>query len=158
MDDSILREQLVNLLNGGQAYVPPGDALKEIRPELRHTSPAPGFHSIWEILEHLRIAQEDILRYTMDASWQSPEWPDGYWPKDIEKVTDEMWEMTVKNFNACLSELQDLAQNKSIDLTSRISHAGEHTYLREILIAADHNAYHIGQIVQARKLLNNWPK
>jgi uncharacterized damage-inducible protein DinB len=158
MNDTALRENLVELLRGAHAHASAEQALKGVSPDRRGIRPATGLHSIWEELEHLRIAQEDILRYTLDASWQSPDWPAGYWPAEADSVTDEMWNASVSGFFSDLEELIKLAEDTSIDLTAKIPHSERHTYLREILLAADHNAYHLGQIVQARKLLGDWPR
>ena len=156
MDDSVLRSQLAGLLRGGEAHVKAETALANVASHVRNVPPAAGVHSVWEELEHLRIAQEDILRYTIDASWESPKWPDGYWPAATEKVTDEMWQESIAAFFADLEELIILAQDTKVDLTAKIPHGEGQTYLREILLVADHNAYHLGQIVQARKLLGDW--
>jgi len=157
VDDLVLREQLVNLLRGGQAHATAKQALDGLKPELRNVRPVNGEHSIWEELEHLRLAQEDILRYTLDASWISPPFPEGYWPKATESLTEEMWSASVAAFFADLEEVIQLAQNPDVDLTAEIPHGENgHTYLREILLVADHNAYHLGQIVQMRKALGNW--
>lgn len=157
MNDTALRESLVELLRGGHAHASAEQALKDVAPELRARRPSPDAHSVWEELEHMRIAQEDILRYTLDSSWQSPDWPAGYWSAQIETVTDEMWDESVSGFFSDLEELITLAKDESRDLTARIPHGEGRTYLREILLAADHNAYHLGQIVQARKILGDWP-
>jgi len=159
MDEKVLRKTVVNLLKGGQAYVTSEKALEDLDEEVINIYPKDGIHSIWQELEHMRISQEDILKYTVDPSWKSPKWPDSYWPHFNEKVSWERWKSSVSKFNLNLNELVDLAINSKIDLTSQIPH-GEpgHTYLREILLAADHNAYHLGQIVLLRKLLNAWRK
>jgi DinB family protein len=157
MQDSVLREQLVQLLRGGEAHVKAEAALADVNTQFRNVRPAADVHSIWEELEHLRIAQEDILRFTVDPKWKSPEWPAGYWPAKVDGVTDEVWNDSIRRFFADLEELIELVQNSSIDLTARIPHAKSQTYLREILLVTDHNAYHLGQIVQARKLLGDWP-
>ena len=156
MDDAILRESLVKLVRGKQAHLSVRQAIEGLKPELRHVRPQTGVHSVWEDFEHMRIAQEDILRYTLDAAWQSPEWPGGYWPLPADGVTDEMWEASVKAFFADLEEVITLVSDTSIDLTASIPHGEGQTYLREVLLVADHNAYHLGQIVQTRKLLGDW--
>lgn len=156
MDESVLRAQLIELLLGGQAHIKPESALADVGPQFRNLRPAAEVHSVWEELEHMRIAQEDILRYTIDASWKSPKWPDGYWPADTDSVTDARWQASVTAFFADLEELVTLVQNRELDLTARIPHGEGQTYIREILLVADHNAYHLGQIVQARKLLGDW--
>lgn len=156
MDDSVIREQLLKLLVGGEAHVKPDKALAGVAPQVRNTRPSANTRSVWEELEHLRIAQEDILRYTIDSSWESPEFPEGYWPPEGQTVTDEMWKESVDRFLADLEEVVRLAQEPKLDLTARIPHGEWRTYLRQILLIADHNAYHIGQIVQTRKLLGDW--
>lgn len=157
MQDANLRKNLIELLQGGQAHVPPKLALSGLKPKLRNVRPADDIHSVWEELEHIRLAQEDILRYTLDASWRSPKWPEGYWPVPGETLTEEMWDATVSGFFADLEEVIKLVQDSNLDLTAKIPHGEGRTYLREVLLVADHNAYHFGQIVQTRKMLGNWP-
>ena len=96
----------------------------------------------------MRLAQEDILRYTLDPSWESPEWPDGFWPSDSDKMTEEVLKNSVSGFFRDLDELIAIVKNPEFDLTSQIPHGEGHTYLREILLVADHNAYHLGKIVR----------
>jgi uncharacterized damage-inducible protein DinB len=156
MKDSVLREHLVELLRGGQAHVSPEKALTDIDPKLRSVAPARVLHSVWEELEHIRIAQEDILRYTLDASWKSPEWPSGYWPAKLESLTEQSWSASVSSFFADLEEVIGIVRDESRDLTASIPHGEGRTYLRQILLVADHNAYHFGQIVQTRKALGDW--
>lgn len=157
MNDAILRKNVLELLQGGQAHIGARKVLSGLKPELRHVRPAECLHSVWEELEHIRIAQEDILRYTLDSSWQSPSWPDEYWPAPGDHPTEEQWSNSVSAFFADLDEVMALAQNPDIDLTAQIPHGEGRTYLREIFLVADHNAYHLAQIVQIRKLLGNWP-
>ena len=149
MDDKVLREELVELLKGGQAHSTLEEVLKELDPKLCNKQPQNGIRSAYEELEHMRLAQEDILRYTLDPSWESPEWPEGFWPSDNDVMTEEILKNTVSGFFSDLDELIALVQNPEIDLTSQIPHGeGGHTYLREILLVADHNAYHLGKIVR----------
>jgi len=156
MDDSVLREQLVELMRGGEAHVKAASALADVNPVLRNVRPPADVHSVWEELEHMRIAQEDILRYTLDPSWKSPSWPEGYWPSRIESVTDEVWTASVDGLAAGIEDVIKLIQDSEVDLTGKIPHGDWRTYLRQILLVADHNAYHLGQIVQARKVLGDW--
>jgi uncharacterized damage-inducible protein DinB len=111
-------------------------------------------HSIRQILEHLRIAQEDILRYTLDSSWQSPEFPAGYWGSS--ESGDEAWSRSLSRFFSDLDEVIGLVEDPRLDLTAEIPHGEGRTYLREVLLVADHNAYHLGQIVQIRKVIGDW--
>ena len=157
MNDSVLRDSLVGLLREGHAHVSVVKALEGVSSQIRNKRPAAEVHSVWEELEHLRLAQEDILRYTLDPAWQSPPWPEGYWPAKGETVSEEMWKRSVSLFLKDLDEMVKLVRDPSVDLTAIIPHTSGHTYLREILLAADHNAYHVGQIVQARRLLGDWP-
>lgn len=158
MDDIVLREVLLKLLRGGEAHLKPEAALAGVSPGIRSVRPASNVHSVWEELEHLRLAQEDILRYAMDASWKSPDFPDGYWPPEGQIPTDEMWEASVKGFLSNLEEVIALVQDSSVDLTSKFPHGEWRTYLRQVLVVAVHNAYHLGQLVQARKLQGDWPE
>jgi uncharacterized damage-inducible protein DinB len=157
MNDSIIRRSLVELLQGGHAHVNARQALDSPRPENRNARPGGVEHSVWELLEHLRIAQEDILRYTLDANWISPGWPDGYWPTETDP-TEEQWLNSVSQFFADLDEVIELVKDAELDLTSEVPHGEGRTYLRQVMLVADHNAYHIGQIVQVRKALRDWPE
>jgi uncharacterized damage-inducible protein DinB len=156
MNDSILRKNLVELLRGGHAHLTPEHALNGLSPALRNVRPANSPHSVWENLEHMRLAQEDILRYTIDASWVSPDFPEGYWPKETGELTEEAWAASVTAFITDLEEVVKLVEDRNLDLTAEIPHGEGRTYLREILLVADHNAYHLGQIVQIRKSLGDW--
>ena len=156
MNDTVIREGLVALLTKGQAHVMPRKALAKISAKARASRPLPGLHSVWDQLEHMRIAQEDILRYTLDSSWKSPAFPAGYWPEPVDVVADEAWTASVARFLADLEEVAALARNPAIDLTAVIPHGEGRTYLRQILLVADHNAYHVGEIVQIRKALGEW--
>jgi uncharacterized damage-inducible protein DinB len=155
MDDRRLRADLVELLEGGSAHLRWERALQGLAPELRAASAGPGLRTIWELFEHMRIAQEDILRYTRDPGWKSPEWPEGYWPS-VRKPTDAQWRRSVAGFRRDLSDVIALVRDRKVDLTARIPHGEGRTALREVLLVADHNAYHLGQIVQARRRLGAW--
>jgi mRNA-degrading endonuclease HigB of HigAB toxin-antitoxin module len=157
MNQIVLRKELENLLLGGQAFVTFDQAVKNVKKASRNKRLSKEIHSVWENLEHMRIAQEDILKYCINPDWKSPEWPKGYWPAGNGIIDDNKWNATTNSFINDRQELIKLVQNEKIELISVIPHTKEHTYLREILIAAEHNAYHIGQIVIARKLLNDWP-
>lgn len=156
MTDTVLRKNLVELLQGGHTHASADLVLANVGAGARSRRPAPELHSVWEELEHMRIAQEDIIRYTLDPDWKSPEWPAGYWPAKDSAVSDQMWSESVGRFFADLDEVIKLVENTAIDLTSEIPHGEGRTYLRQVLLVADHNSYHLGQIVQARKLLGDW--
>ena len=155
MHEENLRKSLADFLNKALAHAAVKDAINNIKPELRNVQPQKGIHSVWEEFEHMRITQEDILRYTLDSNWKSPKWPDEYWP-DNEKFNDKAWNDSVKKFFSDLDEVIKLTKNSKIDLTSEIPHGEGRTYLRELLLIIDHNAYHCGQIILVRKFLNDW--
>ena len=155
MGEENLRKSLSEFLNKALAHATVKNTIDNLKEELRNVKPQEGIHSVWELFEHMRIAQEDILRYTLDKNWKSPKWPEGHWP-DNNKLTDKIWDESVKKFFADLDELNKLTRNPKIDLTSEIPHGEGRTYLREILLVIDHNAYHSGQIVIVRKMLNDW--
>ena len=156
MKDQVLRENLIELLSSEQAHITAKRALNVNNLELCNVRPRTGVHSVWELLEHMRIAQEDILRYTLEASWESPAWPDGYWPVVRGELTEEMWAASVSSFFADLDEVVKLVRDPDIDLLAVIPHGEGRTYLREVLLVADHNAYHLGQIIQTRKTIGDW--
>ena len=158
MQDSVLRKNIIALLEGGQAYVTVKKALAGMKAKNRNLRPQSKVRSVWEQFEHMRIAQEDILLYTLDAKWKSPAWPEGYWPDSGKRLTETMWSASVKKFFADLRELMNLVKNPRTDLTAEIPHGEGRTYLRQVLLAADHNAYHTGQIVAIRKMLGDWPE
>jgi uncharacterized damage-inducible protein DinB len=151
-----LRKHLVNSLKGGQAFVTIEKALDNISPEVRHKKPNEYLHTIWEELEHMRIAQEDILQYMINPEWQSPKWPDGYWAEPIETLSDEKWSDTYNGFIKDFNRIIDLANDPEIDPLAIIPHTTAHTYFREFCIIVEHNAYHVGKIVDIRKALNDW--
>ncbi len=148
MNDNALRKELIELLKGGQAHATLEDVLNGLKPELCNKRPQQGTRSVYEELEHMRLAQEDILRYTLDPAWESPEWPDGFWPSNNDKMTEKILSGSVSQFFKDLDELIALVKNTKLDLTSKIPHGEGHTYLREVLLVADHNAYHLGKIAR----------
>jgi DinB superfamily len=150
MNDSILRDQLVELLKGEHAHISLGAALRGL--PRKHRGQRRGPHTPWQLLEHMRLAQEDILRYTLDPTWKSPSFPEGYWPKR-PVPTDAEWKASVKAFRKDLDELVAFVREPKTDLTARLPHGEGRTYLRQVLLVADHNSYHLGQLVQARKQL-----
>ena len=151
-----LRDQLVAMLTGENAHANFDSAVKDMPPAQRGARPAPDSHSPWELLEHLRIAQWDILEFSRNPAHQSPEWPGGYWPQSPELPDAAAWDRSVAAFRADLKATADLVSNPATDLFARIPHGEGQTILREALLVADHNAYHIGQLVLIRKLLGDW--
>jgi hypothetical protein len=156
MNDSLLRKNLIEMLRGEPTHISVKNALDGINPENLNKRILKNPHSIWDLFEHMRISQEDILRYTLDPNWVSPSWPEGHWPDPGEKAGIEMLENSIKKFNHDLNEVIDLVNNRTIDITSEIPHGEGRTFLREILLIIDHNSYHLGQIVSLRKMLGDW--
>ena len=154
--DFILRNHLISLISAEQAHINLEGALKGLKKENRIKQPSKNVHSIWEEVEHIRISQEDILYYIVNPNWVSPEWPEKYWPIKSTLVSDDIWQVSIDKIFSTQEELIQIIKDESIDLTGIIPHTKSHTYLREILLAADHNAYHLGQIVIIRKLLGDW--
>ena len=154
MDDKALRKELIVLLKGGQAHATLDEVLNDLKPELCNKRPQGRTRSVYEELEHMRLAQEDILRYTLDPEWVSPEWPDGFWPSDNDEMTEEILSNTVSQFFSDLDEVIALVKNPEFDLTELIPHGEGHTYMREVLLVADHNAYHLGKIVRTLSQLS----
>jgi hypothetical protein len=154
--DAALRKQLLELLNGGNAHATFDAAVKNLPPAMRGKRPRGAEHSPWEILEHLRIAQRDILEFSHNAKHQSPEWPSGYWPKRAAPPDAKAWDKSVRAFRKDLKAMCDLVAGHSTDLYVRIAHGDGQTILREALLAADHNAYHLGEMVLVRRLLGAW--
>ena len=151
-----LKIHLINSLKGGQAFAPIEKSLQNINPEKRNIRINKNQHTVWEELEHLRLAQEDIYQYMINPEWKSADWPSGYWPKPVDKLSDEEWEKTYKGFLKDLNDVIEFVNSTKVNLLEIIPHTKVHTYLREILLIIEHNAYHIGKIVDIRKALDDW--
>ena len=156
-DDS-LRQHLLELLKGGSAHARFEDAIAGIPPKLKGAKPAGFPHSPWMLLEHLRIAQWDILEFSRNRKHVSPDWPKGYWPRSEAPPTSAAWNASIKRFRQDLKTMQDLVANPKTDLYARIPWGDGQTILREALLLADHNAYHVAQLVDVRRLLGAWPE
>lgn len=149
--DAMLRQQLIKLIESSEAHAEFEDAVGEFPEELRGKRPDGCPHSPWQLLEHMRIAQWDILEFTRDPRHQSPDFPDGYWPADPEPPDADAWDKTVKAFLADRRELCALVRDESLDLFAKIPHGDGQTVLRQALLTADHNAYHLGQLLLLRR-------
>lgn len=156
MNDTTIRKSLSELLSGRNAHLDLKDAVKGLKPELRNIKPAEDIHSVWELVEHIRIGQNDIVEYIFNPEWKSPKWPEEYWPGNKGMISDNDWKESLKKIDEDTAALSALINDEKIDLSAVIPHTDSHTYLREILLTADHNSYHTAQIVLVRKLLNNW--
>jgi uncharacterized damage-inducible protein DinB len=155
-NDKALRAQLVKLLDFEEAHVGFDRAVKGIPARLRGKVPAGGEHSLWQLLEHLRIAQADIIEFCRTAKYTEKKWPDDYWPASPAPRSAAAWAKSIADYRRERKAFQRLAANPKIDLLAAIPHGTGQTYLREILLAADHAAYHIGQIIAVRRQLGIW--
>ncbi len=153
-----LRKHLVYLLRGGGAHVDFDTAIAKLPPKLHGAKP-PGIpHTPWRLLEHMRIAQWDILEFSRNPKHVSPDFPSGYWPKGDAPPDSGSWAQSVKSFRRDLKEMEALVVRPSTDLFAPIPHGDGQTILREALLVADHNAYHLGELVTVRRLLGAWPE
>jgi hypothetical protein len=156
--DRALREHVLYLLDGGGAHAKFDEIVAGVPPKILGQKPAGLPHSLWMLLEHLRIAQWDILEFSRSSKHTSPKWPEGYWPKTEAPTTTAAWNASVKKFRQDLKAMQDLVNDSKTDLFARIPWSDGHTILREALLLADHNAYHLGQMLDVRRLLGAWPE
>ncbi len=157
--DSSLRKHVIALLDGGQAHMTFDDAVVNFPMNLINTNPPNVSYSPWHLLEHLRITQFDILEYVRNPGYVSPEWPVGYWPERSAKTDPDGWQHTIDQFEADLKAMRDIVAEPQTDLLAVIPHGyGGHTILREALLLADHNAYHIGELGILRQVMNAWPE
>ena len=154
--DQALRDHLCALLEGGGAHAKFKDAVRDLPVPLRGKRSEGLPHSPWELVEHLRIAQWDILEFSRDPKHVSPEFPVGYWPPSPVPPDEQAWDKTVAAFQADSKAMRKLVTDHSTDLFARIPHGEGQTILREALLVADHNAYHIGQLILVRRLLGAW--
>ncbi len=156
--DSELREQVVYLLKGGGAHVHFMDALDDF-PSAKYGTFANALpHTGWQLLEHTRLAQWDILEFSRNPKHVSPPFPAGYWPKTPAPADEKAWQESVAAFQRDLQDMVRLVQNPKTDLFAKIPHGQGQSILREALVLADHNAYHLGQLVDLRRALGAWPE
>jgi hypothetical protein len=157
-NDKALREHLVYLLKGGGAHVHFMDAVEGFPEAKRGAFIAELPHTGWQLLEHCRIAQWDILEFSRNPKHVSPGFPEGYWPKTPGPPDAAAWDKSVEAFQRDLDEMIGLVKSLKTDLCAKITHGGGQTILREALLLADHNAYHLGQLVDLRRALGAWPQ
>ncbi|HEX8244215.1 MAG TPA: DinB family protein [Longimicrobium sp.] len=156
--DAALREQLASLLTWSEAHAGFDKAVEGIPLELRGRTPAGLPYSPWQLLEHLRLAQHDILEFSRNPDYGEMRWPDDYWPDSPAPPSADAWDRSVAAYRADRQALQAMARDPAIDLFAEIPHGSGQTYIREILLAADHAAYHVGEIVAVRRMLGAWEK
>jgi hypothetical protein len=154
---SALREHLVKLLSWGDAHATFDDAVADLPPKLRGTAPSGLPYSPWQLVEHLRITQYDILDFCRNPKYSEMSWPNDYWPPSATPPSAGAWDESIEKFRHDRGGLEALARDPAVDLEARIPHGTGQTYLRELLLAADHAAYHIGELIVVRRLLGAWP-
>jgi hypothetical protein len=156
MSDQALRDHVLYLLKGGGAHLNFEQAIASLPEDLRGAKVEGVPHTPWRLLEHMRICQWDILEFSRNAEHVSPDFPDGYWPETDGPPDAEAWDRSIKAFRADLQSMIDLVAAPSTDLFAAIPHGEGQTILREALLVADHNAYHLGQMVFLRRCLGAW--
>lgn len=156
MDEKGLRDQIQKALSWGEAHIEWKAALKDILAKQRGAKPKGAPHSAWELLEHVRMAQWDILEFSRNPKHISPDFPAGYWPKTATPPSNAAWEKSVKTFLSDRAEMEELIADPATDLLAPIPGGSGQTLLREALLLADHNSYHLGQLILLRRLLGAW--
>lgn len=156
-DDSKLRQHLVKLLDWEDAHVGFDAVLEDWPAKLRGARVVDTPYTAWQLLEHMRLAQWDILEFSRNPGHVSPKFPEGYWPPGDGPRDEAEWNGALDAFRADLEAMVDLVRDPATDLFARIPHGDGQTILREALLVADHNAYHLGQLVMVRRLLGAWP-
>ena len=157
-DDQILRQQIQQLLTSRNAHYTFDNAVADFPLEAVNSRPPNVPYTPWHLVEHLRIAQWDILEFMRDPAHVSPEWPKGYWPDPDATTNTAGWLASLDAFRADLAAVDELVNDESLDITAEIPHAPGYTYLREFLLVADHNAYHVGEFAILRQVTGTWPK
>ena len=151
-----LRSQLSRYLGWHEAHAGFDAAVKDVPFAIQGQQPAGLPYSPWQLLEHIRIAQADILDFCRNANYVHKKWPDDYWPKNPAPPNAQAWDESVAGYRRDREAMQQLTSDPAVDLFARIPHGEKQTYLREVLLVADHASYHVGQLVLVRRLLNNW--
>ncbi len=152
-NDRSLRDHLLSLLSGGHAHITFDDFVRGFPANKCGDRVESLPYTAWQVLEHMRLAQWDILGFTRDPNHVSPKWPEGYWPPQSEAGDSEAWTASVAKFREDLQEMQDLIADPATDLFAKISHGSGQTVLREALLLADHNSYHLGVLLAISRLL-----
>jgi hypothetical protein len=154
--DKRLRQQLSKFIDWHEAHADLASAVDNFPAELRGRVPEGLPHSGWQLLEHIRLALWDIVEFSRDTTHKSPPWPEGYWPKSVAPPNEKAWDESLKGIREALDALRALVEDPSNDLLAPLPGGSGQTLLREALLAADHNAYHLGQLVLVRKALDAW--
>jgi uncharacterized damage-inducible protein DinB len=154
--EPMLRRQLAEFLDWTSAHAGFDAAVKGMPPALRGKVPEGFEHSAWQLVEHIRIAQNDILDFCVNPRYKGKKWPDDYWPTMPRPSNAAAWTKSIARFRRDRRAMQRLATNARVDLLAKIPHGSGQTYLREILLVADHTAHHVGQLIDVRRALGNW--
>jgi len=155
-DETFVRDLLARGLDWEDAHVGFDAAVKDVPEGLRGQQPAGFPHSPWQLLEHLRLTQRDILEFCVNPSYVEPEWPADYWPASAAPRDRTAWDESVRGYREDRAALQQLARDTSIDLSAKIPHGSGQTYGRELVLLIDHTAYHVGQLILVRRALGAW--
>lgn len=147
-----LRQHLINMLTKAEAHMDVRSALEHFPAELRGRKPAGAPHTPWQLLEHMRIAQWDILEFSQNTKYVAPKWPESYWPPDEAPPNPSAWQKSVSQFLEDLNRVCQMVADPQVDLFANIPHGDGQTYLREALLVVDHNAYHVGQLILLRRI------
>ncbi len=154
--DEALRQQVAKVIDWNEAHADFHATVDDFPANLRGRVPEGFPYSAWQLLEHIRLALWDILEFSRDARHKSPPWPEGYWPKAAEPPSADAWDKSVKTVDENLAAMRELVTDSSRDLFAPLPHGTGQTLLREALLVADHNAYHLGQLVLLRRALGAW--
>jgi hypothetical protein len=146
-----LRQQLIDAMRGHQAHIDFDSAIEDFPPEIQGIKPPGAPHTAWQLLEHMRIAQQDILEFSRNPQHQSPKWPDGYWPQTEAPPSSEAWDHSVQSFRQDAKDMTKLVREGN--LLQPFPHGEGQTLLREALLVASHNSYHLGQLVFLKRML-----
>jgi hypothetical protein len=157
MSDAILRDQLVVFLRGGAAHVETLEALKDFPIQLSGVKPEGAPHSAWELLEHMRISLRDLLDFSTNPEYVEKKWPDDYWPSTHEASSKQAWDDSIRALREDLTAFEKLVRDPKSNLYAQLPWGTkDQTLLREVLLAADHNSYHLGELVFLRRILGAW--
>jgi uncharacterized damage-inducible protein DinB len=152
------RAIVASALDWEQAHTKLQNAVKDLPSNLRGKRPASYPHSTWELLDHIRITQHDLLEFCENPKYEEKlKWPHDYWPDTPEPPNADAWDKSIQNIGRDTAAMSKFTENANVDLTAKIPHGTGQTYLRTILLAVDHTSYHVGQIIAVRRLLGAWP-
>ncbi len=156
-EDGVLREQLLALLKGGNAHMTLEEAVVDFPAKDFNHRPREVKYTFWHLLEHIRLTQQDILKFIRNPDYVSPKWPEGYWPGENELANQDDWDQTILAIQGDLAELWRIVEDPNRDLTAPLPHAPDYNLLREMLLVVDHMAYHLGEFAILRQVIGNWP-